>query len=272
VTAPAAPGHDPFTSRAHLARAYGTSRELQARADLYAHLTEPFDLVAWVCDVVAALAGGGLVVDAGCGPGRYLAELRARDVDAVGADLSTGMAREAAAHGPAVVADAAGLPIRTGVAAVVLAAHVLYHLPDLAGAARELARVARPGAGALVVVLNGPGHLAELRRVVREASGVDQPMAERVNVDNVAELLAPTWTPARRAVRRGEVSVPGPGPVLRYVQSMRAMVEPHLSGFTNWSQVMARVTADLAGTSPDEPFVTYSEVGHLVFARSGPGA
>jgi SAM-dependent methyltransferase len=261
-------GPDPFTSRAHLARAYGTPRELQARADLYAHQTEPFDLVAWVCEAVVPLAGGGRVLDVGCGPGRYLADLADRGVDAVGLDLSLGMARQALARGTVVVADAVRLPVLDGSATVVLAAHMLYHLPDLAAAGAELARVLRPG-GRLVAVLNGAGHLAELRRLVRDASGVDPLLAERLHVDNAAELLAPAWVLERREVHRGEVAVPAAPPLARYVQSMRVMVEPHLSGFTNWSQVMARLGAALGGVGPDEPFVTATETGYLVFAPLG---
>jgi SAM-dependent methyltransferase len=257
---------EPFTSRGHLARAYGTPRELQARSDLYAHRVEPFDLVAWVCDAVAPLAADGLVVDVGCGPGRYLEALAARGANAVGLDLSPGMVDQAARHGPVVVADAARLPLPPGSAAVVVAAHMLYHLPDLAAAGAELARVVRP-TGRLVAVLNGPGHLAELRRLVREASGVDAAAAERVNLDNAAELLTAGWSLERRAVDRGELAVPAAAPVERYVQSMRAMVEPHLSGFTNWSQVMARVGSALRGVGPDQPFVTAAEVGFLVFER-----
>ena len=51
---------------------------------------------------------------------------------------------------------------------------MLYHVPDPAHALRELRRVTRPG-GRVVMVLNGVGHLRQLRRAVAGGPAVTTP-------------------------------------------------------------------------------------------------
>jgi alkylated DNA repair protein alkB family protein 8 len=119
---------------------------------------------------LAALPRGALVVDAGCGNGKYFG-VRA-DVFVAGADRSAGLAAAAARRlrsnyapagaggGPAAlpradvaVADALRLPFRAGAADGVLCVAVLHHLASTARRAAlvaELARVLRPGGRALV--------------------------------------------------------------------------------------------------------------------------
>jgi ubiquinone/menaquinone biosynthesis C-methylase UbiE len=104
------------------------------------------------------------VLDAGSGWGRFTWSL----VDGVGtpaeqvvcADLSHGMlltAREEAGVRGARIklcqASIEALPFPDRAFDLAVAAHVLYHLPDTAGGARELARVLRPG-GCLLATTN----------------------------------------------------------------------------------------------------------------------
>ena len=71
---------------------------------------------------------------------------------------------------------------------------MLYHVPDPADALRELRRVTRPG-GRVVMVLNGVGHLRQLRVAVAAARGDDaKAMGERVTLDN-GESLARSFFP-----------------------------------------------------------------------------
>jgi SAM-dependent methyltransferase len=107
------------------------------------------------------------VLDAGCGNGAYLRALAARKVRAAGCDLSAGMLR-AAGHPAVVNADVAALPVRDGAFDVVLAAHMLYHVPDKEAAVGELRRVLAPG-GTCIAVTNGARHLLPLRRLTEQA-------------------------------------------------------------------------------------------------------
>jgi ubiquinone/menaquinone biosynthesis C-methylase UbiE len=65
-------------------------------------------------------------------------------------------------------ADVAVLPVRDGVFDVVLAVHMLYHVPDRKAAVRELRRVLAPG-GVCIAVTNGVRHTRSLRALVERA-------------------------------------------------------------------------------------------------------
>ena len=148
---------------------YATDRNLRARQRLWEHQDPPFDLVRWVLDIAGLHPGStARVLDAGCGNGAYLARLRAMRIDAVGCDLSLGMLASAGPHPSLVNADVTHLPLASSSFDVVLAPHMLYHVPDREAAAHELRRVLRPG-GRCVAVTNGGDHMRSLRALI-EAS------------------------------------------------------------------------------------------------------
>jgi SAM-dependent methyltransferase len=145
---------------------YADDRNLRARQRLWQYQSPYFDIVGWVLDL-ARLSPGLRVLDAGCGNGEYLRRLQDHRVRAVGCDLSMGMLR-AASHPALVNADVAALPIRDGAVDVVLAIHMLYHLPDRESGVRELRRVLAAG-GTCIAVTNGGQHTRSLRALVERA-------------------------------------------------------------------------------------------------------
>jgi SAM-dependent methyltransferase len=196
---------------------------------MYAFQVPKINLPAAVLDL-ARLAGTETVAEIGCGNGIYLAELgrRRHSGRVLGADLSAGMltvARGGAPGAGLVVGDAARLPLADEVADVTLAAHMLYHVPDRAAAAREFRRVTRTG-GQLLVVLNGGDHLRELRELVeavavsfgREA-GATWAEYQAMTVDRGEELLGGLFSAVHRHDFAGELLIPGIQPVLDYVAS-----------------------------------------------------
>ena len=222
---------------------YRTDANLAARQSIYQFQHPRIDLRAMVCDR-AGLAGTEVVADIGCGNGLYLAELARRGHRGrlLGVDLSAGMLAAARAAVSAhtvpahtvpaagvVVGDAAALPLADGAAEVTLALHMLYHVPDRAAAVRELRRITRDG-GSVLVVLNGPDHLHELRELTSEAAAaVGQPPGAfwadtgdgGLDIDHGADLLASAFGAIERHDFAAELVVPDPGPVLDYVASMR---------------------------------------------------
>jgi SAM-dependent methyltransferase len=152
--------------------AYADDRKFRGRQRLWQHQRPYFDIVAWVLGL-AELAPGQRVLDAGCGNGAYLRALRGRPVRAVGCDLSPGMLR-AAGHPELVNADIAALPLRDGACDVVLAVHMLYHVPDRPAAIGELRRVLAPG-GVCIAVTNSADHLRSLHELVQRAAGQGRP-------------------------------------------------------------------------------------------------
>lgn len=86
------------------------------------------------------------VLDAGCGSGRYLRELRAMGARPIGVDLSAAMlARAGDGSGRIVRGDICAPPIATASVDAIVCALALGDVPVLEIALAELARVLRPG-------------------------------------------------------------------------------------------------------------------------------
>jgi hypothetical protein len=100
---------------------------------------------------------------------------------------------------------------------------MLYHLPRLSVAVRELRRITRRG-GQVLVVLNGHDHLRELRDLITTAlAGIADrrhPRWERLHLDDGEALLADEFTSVIRHDFTGELLIPGTRPVEDYVRSM----------------------------------------------------
>jgi SAM-dependent methyltransferase len=151
---------------------YADDRNLRARQRLWTCQVPSFDIAGWVLDL-AGVMPGMRVLDAGCGNGMYLRALRARQVNAVGCDLSPGMIR-GAGHPALVNADVTALPAHDGAFDVVLAAHLLDLVPKRRAAIGELRRVLAPG-GTCVAVTNGAQHLRSLRELIERAVWASTP-------------------------------------------------------------------------------------------------
>jgi len=126
--------------------------------------------------VALPLAQGRDVLEVGCGTGLILSRLHAVARHAEGVDLSPGMLEKARARGLRVQeASATALPHADASFDLVLSFKVLAHVPDLALALREMARVCRPGGRVLAELYNpwslrylakrlaGPGKISDGR-------------------------------------------------------------------------------------------------------------
>ncbi len=105
---------------------------------------------------------GVTLLDLGCGAGRHAAEARRLGATVVALDMSAPDLKEArdrlaevdpdGTRSVAVQGDALRLPFADGTFDRIIAAEVMEHIPDDAGAMAELARVLRPGGIAAVTV------------------------------------------------------------------------------------------------------------------------
>jgi ubiquinone/menaquinone biosynthesis C-methylase UbiE len=163
------------------------------------------------------------VLEVGGGPG----ELSERMQKELGAqvsylDISPGMVELARARGvDAQVGDAQSLPFEDGIFDTVVAAWMLYHVPDIDLGLAEAARVLRPG-GALIAVTNSVLHLSELRELIAYPRGYE----ETFNRENGAEFLRKHFAQVERLDLETEVTVRDRPKLVDYQQSLSVRTQP----------------------------------------------
>lgn len=188
---------------------YADDSRLAARQAIYRWRRPRLDLPALVADEL----DGGTVLDVGCGNGGYVRTLRARGLRVVAADRSYGMLA-GVDHPLRLVADAARLPFRDGAFDAALAMHMLYHVSPASAAIGELRRVVRPG-GVVIAATNSREDKRELDLLL------GRPLDHNAfPLENAAEKFAPFFGDVRVRELRGEVVVPEPEPVLRFLASL----------------------------------------------------
>lgn len=115
-------------------------------------------------ELVERYGAGKQVLEVGCGTGLLLDRVARFAAGARGIDLSGGMLAKAASRGLSVAqASATELPVATASVDVAYSFKVLAHIPDIAGAMREMARVVRPGGWVIAEFYNA----RSLRRLVK---------------------------------------------------------------------------------------------------------
>jgi SAM-dependent methyltransferase len=230
---------------------YASSANLMSRVSIYSYLEPAPNVPArwerWVLDHVD-WTGSEAVADVGCGPGSSLGELSARAATTVALDLSVGMLREVRTRFgtkvPVAAADAQRLPLPDASLDVVLAAHMLYHLPDIGAGIGEFRRVLRPG-GTLLVALNGAHDKAEIRALWKDAALAVSGSAfepshwgDRANLDNAGALLASNFSSVTIDRLPGMFRFPTPDPPMRWIDSLRPGTESRV-GDAEWAAVAA---------------------------------
>ena len=169
---------DPFRDSDYLQKnQYRDSSNLDARAALHRQFsTAVSDWQPWVFELLR-LEPGMRVLECGCGPGwlwRQNVDLIPADCHITLTDLSPGMVAEAevalAESGHRFdfqPANIQALEFADGTFDVVVANHMLYHVPDLAQGLAEVRRVLQPN-GRLIASTNGDNHMKELALLVPE--------------------------------------------------------------------------------------------------------
>ena len=202
---------DPEAVRAQ----YTTEAGLETRRSLYVggEGDDPRDVAFAALAEVAPRE----VLEVGCGPGEFASRIQQElGCSVVAVDTSERMVELAGERGvDARVGDVQQLAFEAGVFDCVVAAWMLYHVPDLDRGIAEFARVLRPG-GRLVAVTNSEQHLQE----ARELAGVD--MAGRVSFtrENGEEALRRHFPTVARLDVDGWVTFADADAVRQYVASM----------------------------------------------------
>lgn len=212
---------------------------------------QPVDFPAWVLDHLS-WRGEEQVLDVGCGSGVYVNPARTRTPHYIAGDLSLGMLQALAApQPPRLNLDAQRLPLATASVDVLLANHMLYHVPDLAAAVAEFVRVLRPG-GYLLAATNSAHTMAELDdlsvELVRRLWPADeQTPLERLlrrahlpfHLENGQAWLAPYFASVLRYDLPGVLVFPEPQPVIDYVATVAERFVPVFPAGVTWEQAVA---------------------------------
>jgi SAM-dependent methyltransferase len=250
------------------------------RPSIYAYREPRRDLLSHLFDRYIPLPAHGRVLDAGCGPGAYIPAVRARlasDALLVGLDLNHGRLRAVSRADVALVAaDVASLPFEDATFDVVLAMHMLYHVPDIPRAVRELRRVLRPGTGVLHALTNSGhanGELTEL--YLRHGGGAAEAMGDHrfSNESGVALLRAAFAEDEIDLVelRDSWMAVRDPEAVVDELQRLRYTLEPGLRAGAVWDGMIAGARDEVRATVRDRGAFRISENHGLFTCRRTAG-
>ncbi|MEU3344059.1 class I SAM-dependent methyltransferase [Streptomyces sp. NPDC006700] len=222
------------TDRARLAgSAYNGDRDLAARQSLYRWQTPRYDLPGLVTEQLGDVRG--CVVDIGCGNGKFIQRLRQDrgDLLLLGLDIAPGII--AGVPGPVAVADATRLPLAAGSVDAALALHMLYHVPDIPQAVRELARiVARDGL--VIASTNSDRDKAELdvlwQRAAGDVLGIGRgpariSLSARFSLEKAPAFLGEEFSRVEVVELPGTITVYDPEPVIAHMASYRAWADQH---------------------------------------------
>ena len=150
--------YDDFSDSYEQGRGYGYHQMID---DLEVKVTTPY-------------AEGARVLELGCGTGLILARVAEVAREAIGIDLSEGMAQRARDRGLDVhIGSVCDLPFDDDEFDLTYSFKVLAHVPDICAALREAARVTRPG-GHLLLEFYNPW---SLRYLAKKAAG-PQPIGD----------------------------------------------------------------------------------------------
>jgi len=223
-------------SEAELRNQYKDSSNLAARAQIYRFATGPGFGPAWVFDqMLAEIAAKAEVLELGCGPGTLWKQNLSRvprDLRVTLTDLMPGMAAEASRElegDPRFrvqVMDAQKIESADASFDGVIASHMLYHVPDLPKALKEIRRVLRPG-GKLLATTNSEQHMRPMKELIFEFLGDRSPIPAEIpfSLENGERLIEPIFDRVQRRSIKSELRVTEPEAVVRYILSIEGAPE-----------------------------------------------
>ena len=217
---------------------YQDSGNLNARAELHRRFSSnKAGWHPWVLGQIG-LKANSRVLECGCGPGwlwRGQLDQLPPGCEITLTDFSPGMVAEAEAALSSAgyrfhfeTADIQSLRFETDSFDVVVANHMLYHVPDRAKALSEVRRVLRPG-GRFVAATNGQDHMRELNEFSgillgeeerRSLAQLRKQVSSAFSLENGQEQLAPYFKEVTLMMYEDSLAVTEAAPLLAYAGSM----------------------------------------------------
>ena len=180
-----------------------------------------------ICVEALDLNGDESLLDAGCGPGKFLEYIRSQGHDGplTGLDQSEAMVAEVAKLGcDAVEGDVQALPFDDASFDRVVARHMLYHVPDITQALREFQRVLKPD-GLLLVTTNSEHSMPNILALIQDLlAAFGQPEWNRPDarfcIENADGFFGQSGFVVQERVIRNALVFQDPDPVVAYCASV----------------------------------------------------
>jgi SAM-dependent methyltransferase len=288
----------PGTDRDNLMHnAYASDEALAVRQrthDLYS--SPKINFPEWVLNRIA-WRGDEQVLDVGTGSGLYFEAIQSRIPNGrlIGADLSFGMVQRAAQQPLAaqvglINSDVQALPFANHSFDVVLANHMLFHVPDINQALTELRRVLKPE-GILIAATNAryngnnDFNMGEFDNLIgRGCQGLGmrrseiETLMERIHqstgeftIENGPSLLSHHFFAVQRSDLPGTLIFPEAQPAVDYVNSMRALREPFLPDTIPWSALILAIKSWLESRMTFSSYLAVPKLSGVLVATNGGG-
>lgn len=237
------------------AHQYKTPDCLKARIYLHRRFSSnPQGFYPWLLSHFD-LQPGERVLEVGCGPGEMWSQIlpfAPQPLRLTLSDFSPGMARQAAqnlASAPDIcwlVMDVQNAAFAAGCFDVVIANHMLYHVPDISRAVAESARLLRPG-GRFFAATNGARHMLEMNTLLDMVTpGVNNfnLQARRFSLENAHEYVNPIFGASAVQTYPDSLQVNEVAPLLSYIASMFSLADYH--ELANLEALQAHIQAQIA--------------------------
>jgi ubiquinone/menaquinone biosynthesis C-methylase UbiE len=210
---------------------YKDSSNLDARVAIHKRFgTNPYGWMSWVFDRLLQLPEDAKILELGCGPGHLWKENMSRipaGWHITLSDLSSGML-DAAWRNLVVTGrafqfkeiDAQSIPVEDNTFDVVIANHMLYHVPDRPKAMTEIRRILKPG-GRLVATTVGENHMKEMMEWYAQVhiSNIWQSFANPFTLENGSEQLEPYFRHVVLFRYEDNLDVTEVEPIMAYIRS-----------------------------------------------------
>ena len=225
----------PWNNASDVRRQYATDAHLRTRISIHdKYSTNPQGFGNWIFSHYP-LAAGMRVLELGCGTGdmwlgkeTIFATLR----ELVLSDFSAGMletaARRVGAHSNVAyrVIDIQDIPFPDGSFDVVIANMMLYHVPDIHKALREVRRVLKQG-GSFFCATYGAHGIVEYLSDLLSAYGVADTTNKSFTLQNGYSILREVFSEVQKYTYPDALAVTDIDDMLAYIRSLSAMTGLH---------------------------------------------
>lgn len=207
---------------------YKSDINLNARIRLHKNFsTNPIGWMEWVANQIQ-INSSDIVLDIGCGPaGVWSKKLENKEDlhNLILTDLSFGMVgiakKNIGYHQSYATINAMNLPFQSNSLDVIVANHMMYHVPNVPQSLKDIYRVLKPG-GKLYTSTNGENHLFEMMEIMYKFINTINfsRFMHGFSAENGGEKLGKVFESVKMTPHPNQLIVPNSQPIVDYINSM----------------------------------------------------